>query len=557
MTFAESVSRLRELLARRPDIVDRIDRGALNVRDNAAAGLPRELSDLERQLADAHVADGFESIAHEGRSHTFSAQELVARAQQYWDRHRRPGRNIRLPFAEMVFTVFIVRQLEFLGLRIWDEGISAAADRLRDLQDLLDRLNAGSATALVRDAGWLIQTAQGPLTRRLDPYFRIAQQVSVSFTNSRRLEIHRAGALLAGGHLRSQLRHRAAETGRSPDDPEVLAITRNSNSMDAALLVRDLIRLLDAYERAGDDRLQLADAIFQGVSADPELFLTRLDLLGPCTMIEALFIECSHNRHRHTSLGRTHCELLEHYSALIGQHAASLLEDAPRLDPRHAGYSTLGLAYGFCADLLSNMATDTLVSRPFFDLGLEDMLTNAGDLGKKRARADGWKATTEPGGVRTPVDYSGEWATLMFDRTVTALQARARHPDRPNATEIPCARVFIDSAPDGTPSAQEHCVTSDFQRALATGATGFPKGQIVIDRNEGRFLASAESDGRWFGVSKVVLTLFTSQGKDALLTGVPVPVVDVLRLTCRDLVGDSLDSRSRIRDDGSGISDQG
>ena len=98
------------------------------------------------------------------------------------------------------------------------------------------------------------------------------------------------------------------------------------------------------------------------------------------------------------------------------------------------------------------------------------------------------------------------------------------------------ARLFLESAPEGTVLAQEQCVTSDFQRALSTGATAFPRGQIAIDRNEGRFLASAELDGKWFGISKVVLTLYTGQGKDALITGVPPPVADTLRLTCPGLV---------------------
>src|SRR5204863_7473738 len=160
----------------------------------------------------------------------------------------------------------------------------------QQIQALLDALNAApAADALVRDARWLIQTAQGPLTRRLDPYFRIAERISSSFTTSGRLEIHKAGAVLTGGHLRSQLRLRAAEADRPADDPGVLATTRNSNSMDAALLVRDLVPLLGAYG-TGNDRLDLADAILQ-VSADPELFLTRLDLLTPSTMIEDLFIQ--------------------------------------------------------------------------------------------------------------------------------------------------------------------------------------------------------------------------------------------------------------------------
>ena len=265
--------------------------------------------------------------------------------------------------------------------------------------------------------------------------------------------------------------------------------------------------------------------------------MTRLDLLAPCTIIEDLFIERDADGHlRYTALGEGHRQLLDRYAGLIARHAASLQEDAAGFDPRHGDYSPLGLSYGFCADVLSNMALDTLQSQPFFGVSLEDMFAGRGRLDHKRARADGWKARQEHEGARDPLDYSADWAALMFERTTRALGARARHKDRANASEVPDARLFVESAPDGTALAQEHCVTSDFPRALATGATAFPRGQIAIDRNEGRFLASAESGGKWFGISKVVLTLYTSQGRDALVTGVPPPVVETLRLTCPGLV---------------------
>jgi hypothetical protein len=354
--------------------------------------------------------------------------------------------------------------------------------------------------------------------------------------------VHRAGALLTSGHLRAQLRHRASEAGRPSDDPEVLATTRNSNSMDAALLVRDLVPLLDAYGTAcaaadAEQRRHLADAIVQGVSADPELLLTRLDLLAPCTMIEDLFIHRGEDGHtRYTPMGEAHRHVLERYSELIARHVESLQEDAARLDPRQSVYSPLGLAYGFCADILSNMALDTLTSQPPFGISLEDMFASGGSLEHKRARVEGWTARQAEHGAGNSLDYSAGWAAEMFERTTSALRARAQYKDRPNASDVASARLFVESAPEGTVAAQEHCVTSDFQRALATGATAFPKGQIVRDRNEGRFLASANEDGKWFGISKVILTLRTSQGHDALLTGVPPSVVDTLRLTCPGLV---------------------
>lgn len=536
MSFGAHAGVVGQFLDKRQEIVDQIDRGVLSVRDGA--GFPRELSRLDEQLAACHLADGFEPTGLGGSSHDFNPPELAARAHQHWDRTRRPGRNARLAYAGRLYFVFILRQLERLSLRIWDAGRDRAAGRLEEIQALLDRLNAdASADPLVRDARWLMQTAQGPLTRRLDPYFTIATHIPASFTASRRLEIHRAGAMLTSGHLRSQLRHRAAETGRPADDPEVLATTRNSNSLDAALLVSDLVPLLESYESAGHatgSRLGLADAIFQAVSADPELFLTRLDLLGPCTMIESLFIEAGEGgRARYTALGDAHRDLLDSYAALIGRNAAALREDARRLDPRDRAYSPLGIVYGFCADILSNMALDTLLSQPSFGLALEDMFDSLNGPENKRARTEGWKARL---GTRNPIDYSDAWAAQAFDRAMSALAARAGHRDRANASEVPGARLFVESAPEGTLSAQEHCVTSDLQRALATGATAFPKGQIVSDRNEGRFLASAEADGKWFGISKVVLTMCTSQGKDARVTGIPPSVVDVLHLTCPGLL---------------------
>ncbi|MEP6916556.1 MAG: hypothetical protein ABJC89_12960 [Acidobacteriota bacterium] len=564
MSFGEHVTLLHGFLDRWRPIVERIDSRLLNARRTdgdvapmleacffGQAELPAGLSLLKGQLAASRFADGFEPIAFERSSRELDPAQLTVRARRHWERHRWPGRNGRLQYAARLYSVFLLRQLEHLCLRIWDQEHERATDRLQDVQVLLDRLNDGTIVSpLVRDARWLIQTAQGPLTRRLDPYFRIAESISASFTNPVRLEIHRAGAVLTSGHLRSQLCHRAAETGRPADDPDVLATTRNSNSMDAALLVRDLVPLLEAYgtSSAADQRRRLADAILQGLSADPELFVTRLDLLAPCTMIEHLFLERGEDeRVGYTRLGEGHRDHLDRYARLIGDHAESLRADALGLDPRDRVYSPLGIVYGFCADILSNLALDTLFAGPSTDIGLEDLFDSGERLEAKRRLAEGWKMPIDAEGVRNPIDYSEGWAAQLFDRTMSALRDRAGHQDRPNASTVPNARLFIvadgdesdasgRSLPAGILPANEHCLTSDLQRALETGATAFPRGQIASDRNEGRFLASAESGGKWFGISKVVLTLCTSQGKDALLTGVPPPVVDALHLICPGLV---------------------
>jgi hypothetical protein len=450
-SFSDHVALLTHFLNRRQGIVESIESRLLNVRGKDASrsrnreyfdetfnscffdlpGLPRDLSRLKGQLAATHLADGFEPILLDKYSHELDPLELVVRAYHHWESHRWPGRTGRLTYAQSLYSIFMLRQLENLSLRIWDEGNDQAEDRLQDIQLLLDRLNEPTIpSAFVRDARWLIHAAQGSLTRHLHPYFRVAEQISGSLTESDRLELHKAGAKLAGGHLRSQLRYRVWETGRPFDDPDILAVTRNSNSMDTALLVRDLVPILEAYkaaclEQRVEERLDLADTILQGVSADPELCLTRLDLLAPCTMIEHLFIDRAEDGcARYTPMGESHLGLLERYGELIGDLAKPLNEDALKLDPSQSVYSPLGIAYGFCADILSNMALDTLVSQPSFGLSLEDTFVSRGSLEHKLTRAKGWERLPTREGEREHFEHSVEWAAEVFARMRTALDCR-------------------------------------------------------------------------------------------------------------------------------------
>ena len=286
---------------------------------------------------------------------------------------------------------------------------------------------------MVRDARWLIQTAQSPLTRHVRPYFIMAGQVSG--LDEARLEIHKAGAVLAGGHLRSQLRHLSWRTGWAFDDPRLLALTRSSNSMDMALLVRDLAALLDAYAAAcarhdGDLRLALADAILQGLSADPELLLTRLDLLEPSTMIEELFVDRSNAAPAAacSAMGKVHREIFSRYGELVGRTAESLRQDILAFDPEHAAYSPLGIVYGFCSDLFSNMVLNTLCSPSSSDLSLEDLFISQGRLQEKRTQADEWTRLPKREGERDPFEHSTEWASQMYARLPSALEARPARP---------------------------------------------------------------------------------------------------------------------------------
>jgi hypothetical protein len=576
--FYDHIGLLEQWLDSRPGIVGELERRLFSARGKADAQsgdresiadiftacffesptLPRYLSRLNGQLDAAHLADGFEPVRQDRYSRELDPVELVLRACHYWDGTRWPVTKGRLAYAQSLYGVFVLRQLERLSLRIWDEGNDEAAGRLQHVQRLLELLNAAGGSAheirLVRDARWLIQTAQGPLTRHVRPYFVTADRVSESFTGADRLEIHKAGAVLAGGHLRSQLRHLSRRTGWAFDDPQLVALTRTSNSMDMALLVRDLVPLLDAYSgacqrRDSDARLSLADVILQGLSADPGLLLTRLDLLGPSTMIEGLFVDLGGGgAARYTTMGEVHRNCLVQYGELVGRTAESLQQDCRALDPADAAYSPLGIVYGFCADLFSNMILNTLRSASSPDLSLEEMFISRERLEEKRTQAHEWERLPKREGEPDPFEHSQAWATQMYVRLAGALEARVARPAEPNASRfrksclyVAPRGVAIDSLPDGvvpagTASAQEHCLTSDVTRALMSGATVLSADRLAGDRAEGRLLAGVHSDGAWFGVSKVPLTVCLSQGKDALVADVPPAVIDELRMVCPELL---------------------
>ena len=467
LAFSDHIVLLEQFLSSRQTIAEELERRLFGARGKAAAqggdresiaeifqscfhespAISQHFSTLNGTLDAAHRADGFEPARQDGYARGLDPSELVLRACHYWDSARWPGRSGRLVFAQSLYAMFVLHQLELLSLRIWDpstalgagQGSEDPAERLQHLQRLLDLLNIGGTSPhrmrLARDARWLIQTAQGPLTRHVKPYFIKAGNISRSFTDSDRLEVHKAGAVLAGGHLRSQLRHLSWRTGWAFDNPQLLALTRSSNAMDMSLLVRDLVPLLDAYtavrvRRDEDVRLALADAILQGMSADPELLLTRLDLLGPTIAIEDVSSEIDR-------------EYVARYGELVTATVESLHQDSRAFDPTGKAYSPLGIVYGFCADLFSNMVLNTLRAARSSDLTLEDLFISRERLDEKRAQAREWERLPKRDGEPNPFEHTSEWAAQMYARLDEALAARAARPAEPNASKHPMSRLYV------------------------------------------------------------------------------------------------------------------
>src|SRR5262245_44378821 len=166
--------------------------------------------------------------------------EMMTRVFYLWQQTRWPGRNGRVRYAHTLFNLYVIRCLELLSMRLWDADPGSAGDRLSRIQGVLDQLwttTRADQPALVRDARWLIPLAQSPATAELLVYFEVAARVAETLPAENHLAIHKAGAHMAGGHLRSQTRYYSMKKAVALDDQSVVLITRNSNALDFALLI--------------------------------------------------------------------------------------------------------------------------------------------------------------------------------------------------------------------------------------------------------------------------------------------------------------------------------
>ena len=426
--FQANVELLRLFLTHREDIVESIE-AVLNaqrkpiryLQDHSL--LSRHFEDcffartaatasqksLRGQLEEAHWAAGFRPRQVQGLyNDLIHPAEMMIRGFYCWQQTRWPGRNGRMHYAHTLFNLYVLRCLQFLSVRIWDEGPSSFAQekagrRLAETQGVLDELWKSSPAdqpVIVRDARWLIPLAQSLITDELAPYFEVARQVTETLPEADVLEIQKAHVRMLGGHLTSQIRYYCTKDGVpgvSLNEHSVVLRTRASNALDFALLVQGLVPLLKAYDRAsphgeefgGDERMRLdmAGAIFQGISADPELFLNRVDLLSAYSMIEHVFIapeaeqEALDGHVVYSPPGQRHVQLLKEYGALMGRLIQSLRDDFPRFRPVDGGCSPYGVIFGLPSHLIEHMALKALEHDAETRFSLEDVFWMTSTMG--------------------------------------------------------------------------------------------------------------------------------------------------------------------------------
>ncbi|HUF71657.1 MAG TPA: hypothetical protein VMR74_02040 [Gammaproteobacteria bacterium] len=403
---------------------------------------------------------------------------------------------------------------------------------------------------LVQDARWLIPLAQSPTTDELGAYFDVAQRVAETLPEQDRLEVLKAHVQMIAGHLRSQIRHYCTKDGVSLDDDSVVLRTRTSNALDFALLVEGLVALLEAYQRARQDgdgrkRLELAGAICQGISPDPELFLNRLDLLGPYSIIEHLFIATDRDgRVAYTPMGRRHLQLYRGYEALIGRLAESLHEECPRFRPAEGACSPYGIIFGTPTNLTEDMAFRTLQPDAVSRFKVEDVFADGDTDPDKLAWVNGWRKLPHVDReVQKLYEYPHQFAEDVFARVEHAL--RRRVADGGSSDEARTGRLFIVAEDDagGDSNAASipdlpvrYIASSDSQIVADRKADPYDETRLLRDRQEGYFVLSYETAGGWLAVRKDFLTEVLGKGQDAKLVGLPPAAAAVLSLMCPKLV---------------------
>lgn len=565
VSFDAHVALLRTFLARRREIVERVQT-LLNAQRKAAQyledtpllarlfgecffalpGISAAEATLERELDEAHWASGFKPRQNPGQHNDIvDPAELAGRAFLMWERTRWPGRDARVRYAETLFDLYVLRRLILLAMRIWDDGTQAPGERLAQVQAVLDELwRTGPADrpVFVRDAHWLFGLAQSPTTDELHGYFDVARQIDETLPYGDRLEISSASVRMAGGHLRSQLRHVATQKRVPLDEPSLVLSTRRSNALDLATLIQALVPLLEAYERAAeageaDRRLVLADAICQGISPDPELFVNRLDLLAPYSMIEYLFIAADRDGNAaYTPLGERHLALVREYEARIARAAPLLAEDCTRFRPVAGTYSPYGVLYGFSSRVLEHIGLKASQPDAVRGFTLEDVFVAGGP--DKLAWVSGWRKLPHvPLDVLKLFEYPQAFAEQVFARVERALRERDSREAASNGRLVAARGDEPHAAPDSPPILPaQYVFASDAELVAQHKAVACDEPQLLHSRTEGEFLVSFATPRGWVAITKDVLTDVVGAGRDASIPGLPPEAARVLELMCPELV---------------------
>jgi len=291
-------------------------------------------------------------------------------------------------------------------------------------------------------------------------------------------------------------------------------------------------------------RLDMAGAIYQGISPDPELFLNRVDMLSAYSMIEHVFIaKDPEGRVVYSALGQRHVQMLKEYGALIDRLITSLRDDFPRFRPVDGGCSPYGVIFGLPSHLIEHMALKALQhdAETRFSLEevfLDDVFDDGDTSAAKLAWVNGWRKLPHiDREVQRLYDFPQQFAEDVYHRIESKLRRRDSNAEACDGSKT--GRLYIKET-DSTASAipelpARYFGSSDSQIVAAHKAEPYDRAQLLAGRREGHFLVSYETPGGWIALKKDLLTEVLGAGRDARIVGLPLDAAGVLQLMCIDL----------------------
>src|SRR5579863_2657685 len=103
-----------------------------------AEGSVVRVEELRGQLEEAHWAAGFKPRqVHYLHNDLIHPAEMMIRGFHFWQQTRWPGRNGRIHYGHTLFNLYVIRCLELLSLRLWDEDPNSTGGRLAEIQGVL------------------------------------------------------------------------------------------------------------------------------------------------------------------------------------------------------------------------------------------------------------------------------------------------------------------------------------------------------------------------------------------------------------------------------------
>jgi len=275
------------------------------------------------------------------------------------------------------------------------------------------------------------------------------------------------------------------------------------------------------------------------------LFLNRVDLLGPYSMIEHLFTTTDRDGHVvYTPMGQRHVQLLQEYEARIARSSKPLHHDCPQFRPVDGAYSPYGVLYGFSSNLLEHMALKALQPDAVTHFSLEDVFADGEASADKLAWVNGWRKLPHIQEEMAKLfDYPQQFAEDMFERIERALSRRVADGDANAAARN--GRLFI--LPGDDPQADtkaslipelpaQYFRSSDMEIVAAHKAVFYDQTDLLRGRVEGEFVVSYRTSGGWVAITKDILTEVLGVGRDAKIVGLPRVAAGTLSLMCPDLV---------------------